>query len=141
MHLCQYARNDIKYVHGVRYGARRAGWRPRQWGACWLVLKLWQALGLDEFRAGHLEKSRQGTRSDHVLFELVVYRLIAPGSEWRLHRQWFERTALADLLGTDSGVADIHKLYACHDYRLAHKTAVFDHLVRRWPFLTSIKIS
>ncbi len=106
--------------------------RPRQWGASWLALKLWQALGLDEFWAEHLEKSRKGTRWDHVLFVLVAYRLIAPGSEWRLHRQWFERTALADLLGTDSGVADIHKLYACHDLLLAHKTAVFDHLVRRW---------
>ena len=67
-----------------------------------------------------------------MLFVLVAYRLIAPGSEWRLHRQWYERTALADLLGVDASLAEIHKLYACHDLLLAHKTAVFDHLVRRW---------
>jgi len=36
---------------------------------------------------------------------LVAYRLLAPGSEWRLHREWFRRSALADLL------AEIHKLY------------------------------
>ena len=63
---------------------------------------------------------------------LVAYRLIAPGSEWRLHREWFERTALADLLGADRALADIHTLYACHDRLLEHKAAVFEHLVNRW---------
>jgi hypothetical protein len=41
---------------------------------------------------------------------LVAYRLLAPGSEWRLHREWFQRSALADLLGEDAGLAEIHKL-------------------------------
>lgn len=106
--------------------------RPRQWGACWLALKLWQELGLDEFWAERLDPSRKGTRWDQVLFTLVAYRLLAPGSEWRLHRQWYEHSALADLLGADEGLAEIHKLYGCHDRLLAHKTAVFDHLVQRW---------
>jgi len=30
---------------------------------------------------------------------LVIYRLIDPGSEWRLHREWYERSAMGDLLG------------------------------------------
>ena len=63
---------------------------------------------------------------------LVAYRLLAPGSEWRLHREWFERTALADLMGGDFGLAEIHKLYRCHDRLLAHKEALFDHLTERW---------
>ena len=63
---------------------------------------------------------------------LVAYRLLAPGSEWRLHREWFEHSALADLLGADFGLAEIHKLYRCHDLLLAHKQAVFDHLAGRW---------
>jgi hypothetical protein len=58
--------------------------------------------------------------------------LLAPGSEWRLHREWFERSALVDLLGENAGLAEIHKLYACHDRLLLHKQAVFDHLVGRW---------
>jgi hypothetical protein len=37
-----------------------------------------------------------------------------------------------DLLGTDEALADIHALYRCHDRLLAHKQAVFDHLVGRW---------
>ena len=62
----------------------------------------------------------------------MAYRLIAPGSEWRLHREWFERSAMADLLGADFGLAEIHKLYRCHDRLLEHKEALFDHLVGRW---------
>jgi hypothetical protein len=106
--------------------------RPRQWGACWLALKLWQQLGLDEFWGERLAPSRKGTRFDQVLFVLVAYRLLSPGSEWRLHRHWFERSALGDLLGADAALADIHTLYACHDRLLEHKRALFDHLVRRW---------
>jgi len=103
--------------------------RPRQWGACWLALELWCALGLDRFWAARLERSRKGTRWDQVLFVLVAYRLIAPGSEWRLHREFFERSALGDLLGGDASLAESHVLYRCHDLLLEHKQAVFDHLV------------
>ena len=106
--------------------------RPRQWGACWLALKLWEELRLDRFWAERLAPSRKGTPWDQVLFVLVAYRLIAPGAEWRLHREWYGRSALADLLGADAALADSHKLYRCHDLLLAHKQALFDHLVGRW---------
>lgn len=106
--------------------------RPRQWGACWLVVKLWRELELDRFWGERLGISRKGTRWEEVLLVLVAYRLIAPGSEWRLHRQWFGNSALADLLGADSALADSHKLYGCHDLLLAHKHALFDHLIGRW---------
>lgn len=106
--------------------------RPRQWGACWLALTLWRELQLDQFWAERLPASRKGTRWDDVLFLLAAYRLLAPGSEWRLHREWFAHSALVDLLGADFGLAEIHKLYACHDRLLAHKPALFEHLVGRW---------
>jgi hypothetical protein len=104
----------------------------RQWGACWLVLKLWRELELDRFWSERLSPSRKGTRWDQVLLVLVAYRLIAPGSEWRLHRQWFGASALGDLLGADFSLAESHKLYTCHDFLLKHKQALFDHLVGRW---------
>jgi len=106
--------------------------RPRQWGACWLALTLWQELKLDEFWGERLLPSRKGTRWDQVLFVLVTYRLIAPGSEWRLHRHWYGQTALAELLGVDESLADIHTLYRCHDRLLANKEALFSHLAERW---------
>jgi hypothetical protein len=111
--------------------------RPRQWGGCWLALELWRQLDLDEFWAERLLPSRKGTRWDQVLLILVVYRLLSPGSEWRLHREWYQRSALSDLLGTDS-VIDSHALYDCHDLLLEHKAALFEHLVSRWRDLFNV---
>jgi transposase len=111
--------------------------RPRQWGGCWLTLQLWRELELDEFWGQRLPPSRKGTRWDEVLLILVVYRLLSPGSEWRLHREWYGRSALPDLLGMDN-VIDEHALYACHDLLLEHKTALFDHLVGRWRDLFNV---
>src|SRR5450759_2328187 len=106
--------------------------RPRQWGACWLALHLWQELGLDKFWAGFLPPSRKGTRWDQVLAVLVCYRLLSPGRAWRLHREWFLRSALADLLGGDFSLAEEHRLYECHDRLLAHQEALFSHLRQSW---------
>jgi transposase len=111
--------------------------RPRQWGGCWLALQLYRELGLDAFWAERLPPSRKGTRWDLVLLILVVYRLLTPGSEWRLHREWYGRSALADLLDMDA-VIDDHALYDCHDLLLEHKTALFDHLVSRWRDLFNV---
>jgi len=106
--------------------------RPRQWGACWLTNQLWEQVKLDEFWAARLPPSRKGTRWDQVLQTLVTYRLLDPGSEWRLYRHWFEHSAMADLLGADLSLADIHKLYQCHEHLLAHKQALFTHLTQQW---------
>jgi transposase len=106
--------------------------RPRQWGACWLAWQLWTELGLDAFWAEHLDPSRKGTRWDWILAALTVYRLLDPGSEWRLYRDWDARSALPDLLGADAELVEIHKLYRCLDLLLAHKRALFAHLTARW---------
>jgi hypothetical protein len=111
--------------------------RPRQWGACWLALQLWRELELDEFWLERLPPSRKGTRWGQVLQILVVYRLLSPGSEWRLHREWYGRSALPDLLGLDR-IVDNHVLYDCHDLLLEHKTALFDHLVGCWRDLFNV---
>ena len=113
--------------------------KPRQWGACWLGCVLWQQLGLDMFWRERLPASRKGTRWDLVLQTLVLYRLIDPGSEWRLHRHWFDHNAIADLLGSDFRLAEQHHLYQCHDLLLTHKRALFDHLTQRWRDLFQAK--
>lgn len=84
---------------------------PRQWGGCWLSLELWDQLQLDAFWEPKLPPSRKGTRWLNVLKTLVCNRLLEPGSEWRLHRHWYEASAMGDLLGEDFGVAESHKLY------------------------------
>jgi hypothetical protein len=109
--------------------------RARQWGACWMALVLWEQLRLDEFWCEHLSPSLQGTRWLQVLKTLVCYRLIDPGSEWRLHRQWFEQSAMADLLSEDFALVQKDKLYRCLDRLLPHKQAFFSFLQRRWQTL------
>jgi transposase len=106
--------------------------RPRQWGACWVAITLWHLLKLSEFWSGRLAPSREGTRWLHVLITLVAYRLIDPGSEWRLHRHWYEHSALGDLLGEDFGLAAKDNLYRCLDRLLEHRTELFQHLQARW---------
>lgn len=113
--------------------------RPRQWGACWLMCELWAQLGLDDFWQPRLAPSRKGTRWLNVLKTLVCYRLIDPGSEWRLHRHWFDHSAIGDLLGEDCTVAHSHTLYRCLDKLLAHKQALFSFLQERWVVLFGVR--
>ena len=113
--------------------------RPRQWGACWLACELYQQLGLDRFWAARLADSREGTSWRHILQTLVCYRLIDPGSEWRLHRLWFEQSAMGDLLGEDYSLVEKNALYRCLDKLLAHKQALFGHLRQRWQDLFEAK--
>ena len=107
---------------------------PRQWGACWLALSLWDRLDLDRFWDERLPPSRQGTRWLDILKIQVCYRLIDPGSEWRLHRHWYEHSALRDLLGGERVIAN-DTLYRCLDKLLAHKRDFFSYLRDRWASL------
>ena len=81
-------------VDGMRLEKRR------RWGACWLGLTLWDDLELDAFwnppAAPHARRHRMAACVEDLG---GVYRLIDPGSEWRLHRQWYDRSAMADRLG------------------------------------------
>jgi hypothetical protein len=113
--------------------------RPRTWGACWLGDQLWRDLQLDTFFAPRLGCSRQGTDWEKVLRVLTLYRLLSPGSEWRLHRHWFGTTALADLLGVDERLAQDDTLYRGLDGLLEHKDALFAHLRGRWSDLFGAK--
>jgi len=113
--------------------------RSRQWGACWLFVQLWEQLGLDSFWREKLGVSREGTDWEHVLQILTAYRLIDPGSEWRLHRQWYEHSAMGDLLGADVRVAEKDTLYRCLDRLLEHKRALFEHLTARWRDLFGVR--
>jgi transposase len=106
--------------------------RPRQWGACWLACELWDLLELDAFWGTRLRPSRKGTRWLNVLKTLAVYRLIDPGSEWRLHRSWYERSAMGDLLGEDFAIAQSDTLSRCLDKLVVHREALFSHLQARW---------
>jgi transposase len=113
--------------------------RPRQWGACWVGCQLWDQLQLEGFWRERLPDSREGTCWRQVLQTLVVYRLIDPGSEWRLHREWFKNSAMADLLEEDFSLAQKDNLYRCLDKLLEHRDGLFQHLRARWQDLFGVK--
>jgi hypothetical protein len=129
--------DDVDAV-GVHLSQLRLA-RPRQWGACWLALELWQQLDLDSFWRPRLARVRGDTPWLKVLKTLVAYRLIDPGSEWRLHRQWFDSSAMADLLEGDFALAEKNTLYRCLDRLAEHKDELFKFLVRRWGELFDAK--
>ena len=118
-------------VVSIRLSAMRLR-RPRQWGACWLAMVVWDQLRLDDFWGPALPPSREGTSWLNVLKTLVAYQLISPGSEWRLHRHWFEHCAMGDLLGEDIALVQPNNLYRCLDLLVAHKPALFTFLRERW---------
>jgi transposase len=106
--------------------------RPRAFGNCWLGCELWRQLRLDEFWRQKLPAGREAVHWAQVLELLAVNRLIDPGSEFRLHRQWFEQSAMDQLLGVDFVVAAKDRLYRCLDRLLPHRQELFTHLRRRW---------
>lgn len=106
--------------------------RPRAFGNCWLACELWHQLGLEQFWRERLQQGREAVNWETVLQLLVVNRLIDPGSEFRLHRQWFLGTAMDELLNVDFAVAQKDRLYRCLDRLLAHKQDLFVWLRQKW---------
>ena len=106
--------------------------RARPYGNCWLGCELWRQLKLDRFWEEKLPPGREEVPWAQVLELLVVNRLIDPGSEFRVHRQWFDQSAMDALLGQDFAVAAKDRLYRCLDRVLEHKQELFVHLQHRW---------
>ncbi|MGH3742369.1 MAG: IS1634 family transposase [Micromonosporaceae bacterium] len=106
--------------------------RPRVFGNCWLGCEVWRQLGLEDFWRQRLPAGREAVEWEKVLRLLVINRLVAPGSEFRLHREWFVSSAMDELLGTDFVVAEKDRLYRCLDRVLAHKAALFVWLKQQW---------
>ena len=106
--------------------------RARPFGNCWLGCELWRQLQLDQFWEEKLPPGREDVPWADVLELLVVNRLIDPGSEFRIHRQWFDHSAMDALLAHDFAVAAKDRLYRCLDRLLEHKDALFVHLQQRW---------
>ena len=104
----------------------------RQWGGCWLACELWQQLQLDHFWQARLPASREGTDWLSILKTLVSYRLLDPGSEWRLHRDWYGHSAMSEVLGQGGNGLPLQSLYRCLDKLLVHKPALFGFLTERW---------
>ena len=113
--------------------------RPRSFGDCWLGCELWQRLGLDKFFSDRLDSLHSDISWAKVLKLLVVNRLVHPGSEFYIHRQWFDKTAMDELLNTDYRIAAKDRLYRCLDRILEHKEDLCKHLKSRWEDMFGIE--
>jgi transposase len=106
--------------------------RPRIFGNCWLACELWQQVGLDEFWQQRLPEGRETVSWEKVLRLLAVNRLLDPGSEFRVHRQWYLNSAMDELLEAGFEVAEKDRLYRCLDRVLEHKQELFVYLKQKW---------
>ena len=130
----------MEALHGLRVKLSEMQLRrPRAFGDCWLACRLWDELELDQFWRERLPKGKEEVPWVKVLELLVVHRLIAPGSEWRLHRQWFLKSAMDQLLEEDFVVAAKNRLYECLAVVLEHREALFSHLPGRWRDLFGVR--
>ena len=56
-------------------------------------------------------------------------------AEMELHRLWYSRSAMGDLLGEYFSLVQIDKLYRCMDKLLTHKKNLFSFLRERWGYM------
>ena len=104
----------------------------REFGSCWIGVKLWQILELDRFGAERLGELRGEVPWEKVAELLSVNRLCDPGSELSVHEKWHPKTGMNLLLDCDDAVAEKDRLYRCLDRLLAHKGALEEHLRCKW---------
>lgn len=104
----------------------------REFGSCWIGVKLWCLLELDRFWEELLGELRGEVPWEKVAELLAVNRLCDPGSELNVHEKWYPKTGMSLLLDCDERVAEKDRLYRCLDRLVQHKEALEGHLKSKW---------
>lgn len=80
--------------------------RTRQFGACWLGLKLWKRLELDRFFEAWRDDNPADVPWSRIAALLAINRLCAPGSELAVEQRWYAlRVTLKHLLQRRPAIA------------------------------------
>jgi len=106
--------------------------RTRDFGEPYLALALWHRLKLDEVLATLLPAGRESVAWGQMAALLTVARFCAQRSELGVAEQWYESTALDDLLGVDPQLVNDDRLYRALDQLGRHKDALCTHLMERY---------
>jgi hypothetical protein len=106
--------------------------RTRDFGESYLGLALWHRLKLDELLARLLPAGREAVEWSQVAALLTVARFCAQRSELGVAEQWYDTTALDDLLGIDTALVNDARLYRALDQLGRHKDALCAHLMERY---------
>jgi len=104
----------------------------REFGSCWIGVKLWELLDLDRFWFEQLGELRGEVPWEKVAELLGVNRLCDPGSELSVHEKWYPKSAMSLLLDCSDAVAEKDRLYRCLDRLVEHKEALEGHLKEKW---------
>jgi hypothetical protein len=102
--------------------------RTRRFGGPWLGRTLLRQLELDRFLDENLSRGREQIPWPLMAMVLVLGRLCDPSSELRLAEQFYEHSALPDLLGVPAEKVNEDRLYRALDALLPHKAELEQHL-------------
>ena len=105
--------------------------RHRQFGGPWLGVQLWRQLGLDKFLGQVMPSGREQIPWPVMAIILVLGRLCDPSSELHLAENFYESSALPELLGVPSEKVNEDRLYRALDQLLPHKERLEKHLKQR----------
>jgi transposase len=102
--------------------------RTRRFGGPWLGRMLLGQLELDRVLGESLSSGREQIPWPLMAMVLVLGRLCDPSSELRLAEQFYEHSALPELLGVPAEKVNEDRLYRALDALLPHKLALEKHL-------------
>jgi len=105
--------------------------RIREFGAEWIGLEMLRRLRLLDWAEQILPSGREDIPWPVMAAVLVLCRFCRPSSELRIAEQFYEQTALADLLGVPATKVNDDRLYRALDHLLPAKAALEAHLKER----------
>lgn len=106
--------------------------RVRRFGEVYLGLALWKRLKLDEIFKALQTEGREEIPWENMFCVLTLARLCQPSSELAIAENWYEKTALDDLLGIHHDKVNDDRLYRALDHLLPHKDKICRHLQDRY---------
>ena len=96
-----------------------------------MALALWRACRLDQFASEHIPAGKEEVAWEKMAAVLVAARLCELSSELHIAEDWYQRTALSDLLQLNEALVNKDRLYRALDQLLPHKAALEAHLSKR----------
>ncbi len=105
--------------------------RSRRFGDVWLALEIMKKLGLSELFETLLPDVHPKIPWARLAEILIVSRFCEPSSELHIAEQFYQSSALADLLGIPVDAIYPNRLYRALDQLVEHKDTVQKHLKER----------
>ena len=111
----------------------------RQFGGCWLALKLLETLGIASLFKTVMPQGKEAIHWAIMAQVLIICRFCNPSSELYIAEHLYGQTALSDLLGLRCDKLNDDRLYRALDALLPHKDALEVHLKERLGALFDLK--